>query len=262
MPMARERTLPPLGELAEDIARRLGGVARILADGGHDAAAAIAFDGAHLLLVRDHRWTLSVSLPHERSWSVQTADQWDAVEPEVRHALASCARIVTLSDVILALRPSFPHLAPSFPGTPVPSEAWMRDAATSIGLFQGEKGVRVSVWIESEAVERTVDDRSAIAALAAWLGPQIEKQHVARAAAEAESKRRAALPVPALDTVLARLRSGARISTGGGRWFETYFIEEGRLRREIFDEGLSDVGDATENELAKSISAHPDRFRE
>lgn len=262
--MAKPRSLHALPELALDVARRLGGVARIISTAAYEGAAAVAWEGSHLLLIRDHGWTLTFSLPHGRSWPMQTTEEWEAAEPAIRDAARACERIVTLSDVLLALAPSFPHLAPTFPGTPVPREAWMRSPTQSIGLFQEDRGVRIVVWIENDAVERTVEDRTdltKVEGLASWLRPGLEKQMAARAAAEAEATRRSALPVPDFDAVLALLHAGHRVSTGGGRWYEIYFVEGGRIRREVFDEGLTDVGDATEAELRKAIGAHPDAFR-
>lgn len=260
--MAKTRSLPALADLSADVARRLGGVARTISVDEHERAAAIAWDDAHLLLVRDHGWTLTLSLPFRRSWSMQTPAELDAAEPEIREAVASCARVVTLSDAIFALMPSFPELAPSFPGTPVPREAWMRDATASVGLFQREEGVRVVVWIDREAAERTVDRRAELPDLASWVRPRIEEQRAARVAAEAEAARRAALPPPDFAAVLELLRSGARVSTGGGRWHETYYVKDGRIRRDVFDEGATDERGASEGDLRKAIARHPDPFRD
>jgi hypothetical protein len=262
MPMTNKRTLPPLVELAGDIAHKLGGVARILSTEEHEQAAAIAFDDVHLLLVRDHGWTVTVSLPTKRSWSLQTDHHWKDAEPKIRRAVTSFRRIVTLSDVISTLRSAFPDLRPTFPGVPVPAEAWMRNDTASVGFFQQADGVRVVVWLDRDALEKTVEQRSDLDGLERWVGPALEKQRVARDAAAAEEKRRAALPPPTLETVLARLRKGERISTGGGRWFLTYFVEDGKLCREVFDEGAAYTEAATEADLAASIAANLDRFRE
>jgi hypothetical protein len=260
--MAKTRSLPALADLAADVAQRLGGVARTISTAEHAHAAAIAWDDAHLLLLRDHGWTLTFSLPVGRSWSMQTPAELDAAEPEIREAVSSCARVLTLSDALLALAPSFPELAPSFPGTPVPREAWMRDATASVGLFQGDGGVRVVVWIEHAAAECTVARRAQLPELASWLRPRIEQQRAARIAAEAEAARRAALPPPDFAAVLELLHSGARVSTGGGRWHETYYVKDGRLCRDVFDEGITDELGASEGELRKAIATHPDAFRD
>ena len=259
--MTTSRTLAPLAELAEHIARKLGGVVRILSDEEHERCATIAFEGAHRVLVRDHGWVVTVSLPLEHAWKIQTPAEWDAAEPEIRRALAEPSPVVTIADTMLALLPAFPDLAPSFPGTPVPREGWLRRAPLGVGIFQSDRGVRVVVWIETDSLDMIVKQRSDLDGLAAWLGPALAKQRTAREAAAAEEKRRAALPVPSLEEVLVRLRAGEKISTGGGRWFETYYVKDGELRREVFDEGATMDGGIREADLAKAIAASPDRFR-
>lgn len=259
---AMTRTLPPLAELAEELASTLGGAARILHAGPHDAAAAIAFDGHHLLLVRDHGWTVSLSLPTAHAWSLRTPKEWAAAEGAIRAAVASYPRVVTMTDAIVALAPSFARLTPSFPGTPIPRETWLRNEHESVGLFQDERGVRIVVWIERAAEERRVEAASDLAALAAWLEPRLERQRLERTAAEAEARRRAALPLPELGAVLAFLRSGGRVCTSGGRYHETFFFVDGTLTREIFDEGDVETRSATTADLRAAIAAHPERFHE
>lgn len=69
------------------------------------------------------------------------------------------------------------------------------------------------------------------------------------------------LHVPDLETVLARLRAGAHIQAGGGRYSRTFFFEGADLRCEIFDEGEIRVYPSTNDELKQAIADYPADFR-
>ncbi|MDQ3031265.1 MAG: hypothetical protein M3Y87_02535 [Myxococcota bacterium] len=268
------RTLPPIAPLAETVARMLGGVPRVLDagelgdgeldDGDELGSAAVAFDGWHRVLIRTHVRSVSLSLPTEGSWSVQTPDDLRRIEPELRAALQA-PREISMSDAIVGLAPIAARLTGSpwrvrFPGVPSPRESWMKHGEHSIGVFQGERSVRIVVWIGDEPRATVVQAPDALAALHPWLEGALRAQQVSLAAADAETSREAGRPLPDRGAVLAHLTRGGRIRTGGGRWYETFFWE-GRLRREVFDEGATHVQDASEHELERAIESSPDAFR-
>ena len=262
-PMAR--TLPPLPTFVAQIATALGGEPHLL-DAGEYASAAVSFGGRHLLLVRDHKWTLTLSLPLDRSWPMSTPLEWLAVEPEIRAALASETTAVTLSDAIAAIVPPLAERSGnawtvSFPGTPVPSEAWVKFGAQSIGLFQEENAVRVVVWVGAKMRSQHARARDALVSMTPWLDTRLREQSDAEAAAEREAQRLAALPLADLEAVVAHLQAGGRIAIGGGRWCETWFWRGG-LRVEEFDEGYVAVEDGSEEKLRARIASHPTAFRE
>lgn len=266
------RDLPPLSTFVEEICAALGGTATasVLAEGQWPAQA-IALDGRHVVLVRDHGWSLTVSLPATHSWSLQTRDEWREIELDfasaVRELRARHPRAISMADVIVTLAPALARSDAaawevSFPGTPVPAEAWLRsDDGRSVGLFQRTASVLVVVWVGDASRSRTIASPEALASLASWLAPQLVDQKRALEAAAVEVARRKALPLPAFAEVMARLRTGERIRVGGGRYHTTYFFAGALLRCEIFDEGHVEEHDATEDALQREIERSPDDFR-
>jgi hypothetical protein len=254
------RTLPPLPTFAAEVAHALGGTAHALGE----AAAAIALGDEHPLLVRDHGWTLTLSLPTASSWPMRTPEEWRAAEPEIREALARRSPQPTISDAIVEFAPVLAAATGSpwdvrFPGTPVPTEAWMANGGRSVGLLQQRTTVKVVVWVGEMMHSKTAATGS-FSKLVPWLEEMIPLQQQALDDAEAEKRRKAALPVPDVDAVIALLRAGERIRVSGGRYHETYFWD-GRLSCAVFDEGDSYERDATEAELRRNIEAYPDVFR-
>ncbi len=259
------RKLPPLVEFAAEVAHRIGGSPRIL-DSGEYGSAAIELHGRHPLLIREHNWSLTLSFPIEGSWQVQTREEWQAVERPIMEALAKGSQPVSMSDAVVAFAPVVARLtgsawSVSFPGTPVPQEAWMKHESQSVGLFQEADGVRIVVWVGGSMRSKSVHRIEQFGPLEEWLAAGLGRQEGALLAAEAEAKRQAALPLPDYDAVVALLRSGARIRTSGGRYSETYFWDT-RLRRDIFDEGESYVEDGSEEQLRSSIRLYSAAFRE
>jgi hypothetical protein len=260
------RDLPTLEALLVEILAALGGGTNSILARGDWPVGALAFDGHHLLLVRDHGHSVTLSLPKDQSWALQTRAEWNAAKDQIQKAVSAYRERhpgdVSIADVIVALDPVV--WPPNFPGTPVPAEAWIESKAEppgKVGLFQKEKGVLVVVWVGTQMRSQPVSSPDGLRTLAAWLRPQLAAQRKAADAEAAEEARKKALPVPKLEAVLSLLRSGKRMSTGGGRYYETFFVSEGKLRCEVFDEGYSDVRDATEEELRSSIEQYPDRFR-
>jgi hypothetical protein len=259
------RTLPPLPELAQRIAEEVDGTARSLMDGEYPSAA-IEIGDRHPLLVRDHSWTLTLSLPVEHSWSLATPEDWQKVAADVKR-LASGSHPVALSDAVLAFRPVLARISGvawevSFPGTPVPKEVWFRHEKRSVGLFQETDSVRIVIWVGSSLRSKSVNDPTKLATLCDWLESEVAEQKVALDEEEAEAKRIAALPVPEFEDVMTALKVGIRIRTGGGRYSRTYFLDEGVLGCDIFDEGDSYVATVTEKELRETIALYPQVFRE
>lgn len=267
--MAMPRDLPSLAELADEIVGVLGnGTTHDLV--GEWPTLAIAFEGHHALLLRDHTWSLTLSLPSEQSWPLQTRADWERVTGDVCEALAAYlerhSSAVSISDAIVALQPMLETMtgAPwkaNLPGTPVPAEAWLKHHERSVGLLQAGDAVNVVVWAGSDMRANRVTTRAMLAELGPWLEVQLRAQDESLRAVAAELARVRALPLPTLDDLLSVLRSGKRIVVGGGRWSETYFWENERLRCSVFDEGFTEVIDATTTRLARCIELHADELR-
>ena len=260
------RDLPALDTFTDEILLYLDeGEKTVLADGDWPVRA-IAFAERNLLLIRDYGHSLTLSLPVKQSWPMMTRREWLQAKEEIKNAVENFRKInphsLSMADAIAALK--LDAWIPSFPGTPVPGEVWLKKAdepRLSIGIFQEGPAVRLVVWVGGDMRSKTISSREGLAALPHWIAPQIDDQRRAEKLAEAEEARRRALPLPDINEVMARLTSGEKISTGGGRYYEIFFIEAGKLRREIFDEGFQEILDATRLELQDSIRALPDRFR-
>jgi hypothetical protein len=197
---------------------------------------------------------------------VQTEQELRATVPLIQRALATSSQPFSLADGALVLLPLLDQLTSqpfhlSFPGTPVPQEAWLLHGARSVGLFQGQNGVTVVVWVGGSMQQRHLTSQADGAAIGTFVAQALEAQRLAQEADAAEEKRKAALPLPDYDEVLALLRAGGRVVAGGGR-YSTEFFWDTRLRCEIFDEGLTMQQDATEDDLRAQIKYHPESFRE
>jgi hypothetical protein len=258
------RNIPPIATFTEEVAHALGGSPAMLYPGEYPSAA-IAFGDRHLILVRDHGWTLTLSLPIERSWQMQTREEWQAARDEIRAAVASSTTTVSMSDALSVISPELERITQSrwsihFPGVPIPREAWARSGERSVGFFQEDDSVRIVIWSSDMAV-RFGRSPSAFDDLGSWLEEQLGRQEHHLAAEEAEKRRKAALPLPDYDAVLAHLKSGRRITTTGGRYSETFFWDGDRLQRDIFDEGDSYVREGSEQDLRLHLRLYPDAFR-
>lgn len=148
-----------------------------------------------------------------------------------------------------------------FPGVAEPTEAWLHEGERNVGLFQQGESVRIVIWVESSMRSAIVTNLKESKTLGKWLKAALAAQDQATRAEAAERLRQAALPVPGVDEILSLLASGRRIAVGGGRYSETFFCENGRLRCETEDEGHIDVRDTTREELQAQITTHPDVFR-
>lgn len=254
-------TASSLSCLADQLTLVFGGVPRILDDGEYGSAA-LVFDGWHRLLVRRHPRSFTVSFPAGPSWNIRTFDELRGDDVAVFAALAAPPS-VSLADAIITCLPVVASLLPSpsivsFPGTPVPAEAWLKNGDASIGFFQESGAVRVVIWAE-KALSTTVKTPGAV--LDSFLGNGLAAQATSIAAARAEAARKALLPLPDIAAVIAVLQRGVRITTSGGRYHETWFWEAG-LKIEIFDEGHLSVAPGTRADLHQAVLRHPDVFRE
>ncbi|HVY25398.1 MAG TPA: hypothetical protein VHB79_02560 [Polyangiaceae bacterium] len=92
--------------------------------------------------------------------------------------------------------------------------------------------------------------------LALWARPALREQ-LALAATSAEPPKR--WP-PTLEDVHERLRGGARVQVGGGRYHMTYYMEGERLLRHVFDEGEESEAEATPEEPRVAIERTPEAF--
>ena len=261
--------LPDLAAFAHEVASRVGGEAHVVAEGEYPAMA-MAIQGRHLVLLRAHHGSYSISLPIEFGSALRTWAEWTVFAPELVARLAGYRvahpRGLSMADVILALgstygRASEPRWGVSFPGTPVPSEAWLQNAGGSIGLFQRATAVDVVVWVGDQTRLRTCSHPDDLGALPAWLAEHLAAQRFASDAAAAEDARKQALPLPDVAEVLARLRAGASIRLGGGRWSKTYYVKDGKLLCDEQEEADGATFDATEETLRADIAAYPDFFR-
>lgn len=223
-----------------------------------DDAAALVIAGRQRVLVRQHARGVGISTPRRRSWQVRTADDALARVPEIAAALEP--PVVTLGEVALAIRGA---LAPApwrlaFPGTPVPSEAWLRSDERSIGLFQSDDAVRIVVWIGGSALEQRL--RTATELDAARLTDAVGRQAQWLTDEAAARVREAALPRPTVAEVIDALKAGARVRVGVSRYHETWYWDGG-LRADVFDEGMDDVLTRTEAQLEAAVAAWPAPFR-
>jgi hypothetical protein len=259
------RDLPGLAQLLDEIRVAVHGGSKNILAADEWPVGAIAFGGQNLLLVRDHGHSVTLSIPTDQSWSIRTRRDWTAIQAEISRAVSTYGAQhpagVSIADVVVSLDPRDWRV--SFPGTPVPAEAWLeRQSFGKVGLFQEHAHVRVVVWVGQQLRSRMVSAPGDLQALAGWLPSQLVDQRAAEDAAAAEVKRKQALPLPELRVVLEALASGKRISTGGGRYYETFYVSGGKLLREVFDEGSTELYTATNAELERSIALYPDRFRE
>lgn len=167
-----------------------------------------------------------------------------------------------LADVVDRLRSALPEAGGAWDARfSTGPEAWMTNDENQIGLFQEENGVRVVVWVGSDLRSLQVDSEEKLKYLPEWIVPQLAAQTKTSARLAEEEKKRAAIQPPPLETVLEALRGGKRVQLGVGRWYCTYFIDNGKLRREVFDEGLTTEEDAAEKDLTDSLAAHAQQAR-
>jgi hypothetical protein len=169
-----------------------------------------------------------------------------------------------MADVMLALGPILfeltgQPLGASFPGTPDPREGWLRAGSCTVGVFQEDTMVRVVVWILGEMHARSIGTANDFASLLQWARPTLT--HQLQRGADAPIPESSKEPPPSLEAVLSKLRAGARIQDGAGRYYCTYFMTQARLRRRVFDEGYELDEDIDLATLQAAIARSPDDFR-
>ncbi len=173
--------------------------------------------------------------------------------------------VVTMADVAICLKPVILTLTSpwrcDFPGTPVPSEAWLKSGAYAIGLFQEGAAVQIFVWVGSEPETFHAGSAKILTDLSTWILPQLRAQAHRAVEIAAEEKAAAAIEPPTLAEAMAALQQGKRIQLGVGRWYKTYFLSEGKLRCEVFDEGAYDEYAATAEEFTDSLKANAQQAR-
>jgi hypothetical protein len=64
-----------------------------------------------------------------------------------------------------------------------------------------------------------------------------------------------------VETILAQMRAGATVQTGGSRCHTTYFFAAGEWGYEDFDEGATHQGRCSEPEIRAMIASQPELFR-
>lgn len=148
------------------------------------------------------------------------------------------------------------------PGTPEPSEMWLSNHENDIGLFTESTGVRVVVWVGKDMHSLVVASPEQLEKLKQWVFPRLAAQKIAAEKIAAEEKAAAAVTAPTLTEAIAALNAGKRMQLGYGRWYLTYFMADGKLRRNVFDEGYSDDEDTNEQELVESMKNYPEQARQ
>jgi hypothetical protein len=156
--------LPDAALFAAEVANLVSGRVKLLEEGEWKAYG-VQVDDSCSLLLRDNHETLSLSLATDAGWQLSTRADCDTALEELPNKLAAYQaaqpEAVTMADVALKLAPLLWHLAAtrsvlSFPGTPIPSEAWLRAGHCAVGLFQDESAARVVVSVRDEARSFTI----------------------------------------------------------------------------------------------------------
>jgi len=256
-----------LVKLSEQLVPLLSADGFTVVQDGEYPATALQWGHSHLVLVRHFGSSFTISLPTKDSFSYRLVDDFPGNVPTIVEAIhrykTAYPTVVTMADVIISLRPVLPVTngvwTADYPGTPDPSEAWLKNDESAIGLFQSESSVRVVVWVGSDMRSFGLNSLERLAPLSEWIGPQLEAQTKTEARLADEERKRAAIEPPPLEKVLAALRKGTRLQLGAGRWYETFFMKEEKLFREIFDEGHIDEEETTEKELQDSLERNADQ---
>jgi hypothetical protein len=256
-----------LVRLSEQLVPLLSAEGFSVVQDGEYPATALRWGNSHLVLVRHFGYSFTISLPTKDSFPCRLIDDFSANIPTIIEAIkryqAAHPKVVTMADVILSLRPVLPVVngawTADYPGTPAPSEAWLKNNDSAIGLFQSESSVRVVVWVGSDMRSFGLNSLDRLVPLSEWIGAQLEAQTKTDVRLADEEKKREAIQPPSLEKVLGALRNGTRLQLGGGRWYEVFFMKEGKLCREIFDEGYVDEEETTEQELQDSLARHAEQ---
>lgn len=239
--------LPPILELSELLAERLGVDGVTPLDGGAYPSTALRVGEHHPVLVRTfHGGDARLSLPHGPYVDLRLLATLDDDLRPVRDALADVATEpeLGLADVVVALlRPAvgLDGAGVDWPGVTVPDEVWVGTEAGRVGAFQ-HPGPRLVVWVGSELHELELPDLASLAELSSWVPPRLDRQQAAQLAAAAELARLEALPLPTVEQLWAHLRAGHEVRLGGGRWEQRYRLVDGVLWETTRDEGDVEEG--------------------
>ena len=242
-PVSSIPDLPPILELSDLLAERLGadGVAPL--DDGPYPSTALRFGEHHPVLVRTfHGGDATLSFTDGPSVDLR---QLASIGDDLRAARGALAAfragpVIGMNDVVVALLAPALGLQPctvDWPGVAVPIEGWVRGDLGSIGIFRGPGVTRVVVWVGSALHELELPDLASLAELATWIPPNLERQRSANDAAAAELARLESLPLPTIEQLWAHLRAGHDIRLGGGRWEQRYWLVDGVLWGMTRDEG-------------------------
>jgi hypothetical protein len=251
-------------QVSKELCSLLGISAFTVLEDGEYPACSIRIGESHLLLIRHFGYSFTISLPTEKSFSFRNSAEMSDALPKITLQIADYRarhrEIFTIADAAVLLRPLVANSADSwtlnFPGTPIPSEAWLRSSRYDIGIFQEATYVRVVVWVGSAMHSFDAVSAQTVNGRRPWLEQQLQAQLVAGKLAAEEAAREAAMPPPTTAAAVAALHKGKRLQLGAARWYEVYFIAGGKLRREIHDEGYTVEEDCTEENLAQAIKNH------
>lgn len=124
----------------------------------------------------------------------------------------------------------------------------------------------IAISAGSTLHQRELATLASIDGLSAWVEEKIALQAGEAAAAtarlEADAARRAAVPPPPVEHVIAALREGLSIQVGGGRSFPTYRMKDGQLVVIQSDDGCTEEHPCNEAWLREVIARDPYLFRE
>lgn len=255
-------------QVSTELAKLLNANGSVTIEDGEYPATSIYWSNSHLLLVRHFGSSFSVSLPTEPgSFSYRSMEELTAGISTLSQAIDTYrtqhANVITMADAVARLRPMLPTdngtWKVTFPGTPVPAEGWLENDKNQIGLFQEGDSVRVIMWVGKDMRILGLSSQEKLAHLPEWVLSHLQAQVDAAVRLADEDAKRAAIEPPALEKALDALRAGKRIQLGGGRWYEVYFMADGKLRREIFDEGHHDEEDATEEQFEASMKSNAEQ---
>jgi hypothetical protein len=250
--------------ISQELAQAFGVETFTVLEEGEYPACAVSLGGTHLLLVRHFGSSFAISLPTDTGFSFRNAADFKNALPEIIRATDEYRKknpgAVTMADAATCLKPAILTLAASwrcdFPGTQVPSEAWLKSDRYEIGLFQEGAAVKIFAWVGSEPETFYAGSPKNLNDLGAWILPQLRAQAQRAVEIAAEEKAAAAIVPPTLAEAMAALQQGKRIQLGAGRWYKTFFLSGKQLRCEIFDEGNYDEFDATPEELSDSLKTN------
>ena len=262
--VTRETTpLPALGVFAKEVAEALGG--EVAFDVANNPTCAVRLGQHCVVVISLYGAYYRLTLPHACSWKVRSREDWVALEPTIKKAIAGYRRVVSMADVIASL-PRTWNVSLTV-GEPRAEEGLLHNAGGEVHLKQNAESVTLIIWEGSSQHVREVATLDALDGLSAWIDETVSVQARSRQAANvAFAAQRAAehaammMRVPELEDVMAVLREGQSIQVGGGRSFPTYAMRDGRVIVIQSDDGFTEESPCSEERLRAAIAEAPNVF--